>query len=66
LRTAGGQTLTATDTVNSSIIGTSSAVAVAQAPNPTPAPASLLLTLCGLAFVGVYLARRKLAGRMWE
>jgi len=60
LRTAGGRTITATDTGTPSITGTSSLVTVTAAPSPTPAPPTLLLTIAGLAGAGIHSARRKL------
>jgi hypothetical protein len=61
LKTAGNQTITGRDSVNSSITGTSAAVVVTQAPIPTPAPPAFLMGITGLAFVGLYFARRNLA-----
>jgi hypothetical protein len=62
LHSAGSQTITATDTVNPSITGTSSSILVGATPPATPAPPTLLLAVLGVACVGAYLARRRFIG----
>ena len=60
-RSAGNQTITATDTVNASITGTSNATADAMPPPATPIPPTVWLASMGIAVLALWRRRRSAA-----